>query len=278
MRLKLGFRVRSYRQRLRMSGAMTMYDAVVVSRLPRDGGAYAGYVDGSWATMESLPGMFPDTNILSVTTGLGAAQGIDVEPGNEGWNNECAAVPGWVQSRIEAGVHRPVIYIAGSSMQLVIDRMNAAGISRDKYRLWSAHWDGSHICGPASCRLPEADATQWACVNNLYDVSLLNPGFFDQPAPGPKPVPVPKPTPPPAPPLIEDDDMNQNTLIVEAKGPAAGGISPGALFAIINGQKLPLKTLTLATSWANALGQPLPGTPHAVAWLCSDLALVPSVA
>lgn len=254
---------------------MTMYDAVVVSRMPRNSNAYAFYVDGGWPTVEQS-GQFPDTNHLTVTTGLGPADGIDVEPGNAGWDDDCAPVPGWVQSRIDAGVYRPVIYAEGSAMQLIINRLSAAGISRDKYRLWSAHWEGAHICGPSTCRLPAADGTQWACVNNLYDVSLLGPGFFSRPVP-PKPVPPPKPKPVPAPPAPEEDDnMNQNTLIVEAKAPAAAGISPGDLYAIVNGRKMQLHTLTLAVSWANTLGQPLPGTPHAPQWLCSDIALIPN--
>lgn len=222
-----------------------MQDGVTVANLSPGYDAYVGYVDGYYVTYPAVQERFPGAHILTLTTGLGIADGVDVEPGNIAWNNGCAAVPGWIKSRIAAGVHRPVIYISSSYGQMIIDKLASAGIARNEFRLFTAHWIGNHLCGP-TCGNAVADATQWACVDNLYDVSTLADDFFGTvPAPVTPPKPKPKPVP------VLEDFMK---VVMGTGVPSAKNQSP--VFVLWGGTKRWLGNEALVADWLALAGQP----------------------
>lgn len=229
-------------------GLLTMYDGVTVSNLPAGGSAYVGYADGNWPNLVGVRARFPGLPILVLTTGLGIGDGVDVEPGNVAWNNGCAAVPGWVKDRIAAGVYRPVVYISSAYSQMIINLLAAAGLSRDQYRLFSAHWNSvNHVCHPGVCGLPAADGTQWkGNVNNAYDISLILPNFFSVPAP-PKPPPVVPPKPKP---VVQEDFMK---VVIGTGVPSATDKSP--VFVLWGGTKRWLSSQALVHDWLTLSGQ-----------------------
>lgn len=219
-----------------------MQDGVTVANLTPGYDAYLSYVDGYYVTWPFVQQRFPSAHHLTMTTGLGAADGIDVEPGNVGWANNCAAVPGWVRGRIAAGVYRPVIYISASYGQMIIDRLAAAGIARHEFRLFAAHWTDNHLCGPG-CGNAIADATQWACVDNIYDVSVLADDFF-----GPVPVPVVPPKPKPK--VVQEDFMK---IVIGTGVPSQK--DPNPVFVLWGGTKRWLSTQALVHDWLVLAGQ-----------------------
>lgn len=197
-----------------------MQDAVYTPSLSSRYPALAGYQDGAWPNAAYILSHFPNAHHLFYTTGLGPAEGIDVEPGNAGWNNGFASVPGWVKWRIASGVVRPVVYLPASYAPQMILLLAGNGLPRSSYRLFPAHWTGvPHIC--SSQDIPsgfawQADATQHS--GNIggvlygYDLSLCADNFF-----APTPAPVTKP-PAPAPVSTEEDTVE---YLVEAAGPSA---------------------------------------------------------
>lgn len=170
---------------------ITMFDSIDVSQLPSGSGyAYAGYVNGAWPTYSSVVAKFPGHHVLSIAVNAGAnADCLDIETGDA----TPADAAGWYLRQHARGVTRPCLYANASTMGLVIAALKVAGISRNSVRLWSAHYDGQHICGPSSCRMlsETVDGTQWTftALGRNLDQSTLAPDFF-----GAAPIP-PKPQP-----------------------------------------------------------------------------------
>ena len=162
---------------------ITMYDSIQVSQIPDDATAVAGYVSGNWPTYEALRAKFPHAHLLSIaTTAAHDADVLDVEMGDA----TPGQATGWIKRQLARGVHRSVIYANASTMPGVLQALTASGISRSSVRLWSAHYDGPHICGPASCRfpgVPACDGTQWtsSALGRDLDESLLLDDFFATP-------------------------------------------------------------------------------------------------
>ena len=180
--------------------AITMFDDVVVALMPRgDNYAYAGYVGGHFPTFAELPGRFPNHHLLSIAVSSSQdAECLDVEKGDA--TND--VVVAWYGRQIDRGVWRPVLYTSASNMKALEQVMFRAGVHRDEYRLWAAHYTGkAHFCSPRSCGfgLTEADGCQFTdrALGLSLDQSILAADFFDK-RPGP-PKPVPAPPPPPAP-------------------------------------------------------------------------------
>ena len=174
-----------------MITAITMFDDVNVSLLPKGAPAYAGYVDGRFQTFPVLQRMFPKAILLSIAVfPQDDAECLDVENGDA----TIADIFGWFKRQQARKAWRPVVYSSVVNMDHIAATMTANGFHRSSYRLWSAHYGaGPHICGPSSCGLcrEPCDGTQWtssARGENL-DQSLLLDSFF--PAP-PLPVPVPE--------------------------------------------------------------------------------------
>jgi hypothetical protein len=226
-----------------------MQDSADAWHLTSEYDAFVAYTDGYYPTLATVLSRFPNAHILSLTTGLGPADGIDVESGNVGWDGGlCRPVPGWVHERAASGVVRPVVYISASYSDYITRLLGANGIGRDEFRLFSAHWWGEapHICGSGGCPYPPADATQYQGNiggSNGYDLSLCSDDFFNITAP--KPV-VPAP---PAP--IEPSEEDTMEYLVEAKGPTVkaglrnkNGAVAGSVFIVDTAQKVKRQLLT----------------------------------
>ena len=168
-----------------MTGYLTMFDAVEVAQIPNGPVAVAGYVDGVWQTAAELADRFPNAHLLSIATSPAHdADCLDVESGDA----TPADVPGWYERQRGRGVERPCIYANASTMQAsIVPLVRSGAIARPLVRLWSAHWAGEHICGPASCGALsiDADGCQWTdrAWGRDLDESLLVADFFGTPKP-----------------------------------------------------------------------------------------------
>jgi hypothetical protein len=123
--------------------------------------AIGAYANGSYANFDAAKATFPHVHLLAIdVSGEGIGDAGDFESGDM----PCAQAGEWVKRRIAAGVARPVVYFAVSNWEAVMGSIAAAGVPRDRVRVWTAHYDGRpHRCSPA-CGFGvtgEADATQW---------------------------------------------------------------------------------------------------------------------
>lgn len=159
---------------------MVMYDSINISQIPADATAAAGYTSGNWPTFNALRERFPHAHLLSIAVNASAdADCLDVEMGDA----TPGQATGWIKRQLARKVHRPAIYANASTMPGVLQALTASGIARSSVRLWSAHYDGLHICGPASCRypgVPACDGTQWtkSALGRDLDESVLLDDFF----------------------------------------------------------------------------------------------------
>ena len=170
--------------------AITMFDDVSVSLIPRNAEAVAGYVNGKWATYPEVVRQFPHAHHLSIAVSASAdADCLDVEPGDA----TNAQAPAWVKrqrSRRKAGAKSvtrlPVLYTAASNGEALIAACTKAGLAYGvDYLWWSAHYNqalGEHICNPKCYPglRHTAHATQFTDhANNVsLDESVVTPGFF----------------------------------------------------------------------------------------------------
>jgi hypothetical protein len=162
-----------------------MFDSINLSQIPAEAVAAAGYANGSWATWPALQQRLPHAHLLSITVSAAAdADCLDVEKGDA----TPGQATGWLKRQAARKAYRPVIYANASTMPGLLSALAASGISRSSVRLWSAHYDGPHICGPATCRypgVPACDGTQWTpnALGRNLDESLLLDDFFATPEP-----------------------------------------------------------------------------------------------
>lgn len=162
-----------------------MYDSIYPANIPADAQVVAGYIGGKWPTYASgeLARRFPKAIRISIAVASRYdAECLDVEPGDA----TPALAPAWVKRQIARGIWKPIVYCSLSAVPAVLNAMRAAGIERDAWRLWTAHYTGhAHVCGPRNCRCIQADATQWTshALGRALDQSLLLPSFW-------KPQPV----------------------------------------------------------------------------------------
>ncbi len=174
---------------------LAMPDSTNPGNIPAGYPAVLGYCDGRWPTAPvQLPRLFPGARIVGLTVLAGQAlgpDGVDVEPGN------CNAVSAadWVRRKLDADPgSRPVVYAdlesPGYGMPWCIAALLKLGITRDRYRILTAHYTGeAHICSPQTCEAGgqpigfTADGTQWTdsypgLNGSLIDMSLLDDNFF----------------------------------------------------------------------------------------------------
>jgi hypothetical protein len=173
---------------MRQEDTMTtiMYDAESNSEFPPGAPAYAAYVDGHAGDQPNyahVTAAYPDARHLSIALSADDdADALDVENGAA----SPADVPGWIARQHVRGVVRPCVYASVSVMKAEILPL-VGGWLPASVRLWTAHYDGEHICGPKSCgQLPvDADGTQWTsgALGRQLDQSILNDDFFGAPAP-----------------------------------------------------------------------------------------------
>jgi hypothetical protein len=162
---------------------IVMGDAVNPAALPSGLGAYAGYDDGHWPDYLAIKGAHPFVPVVEITVWL-SNQGVclDIENGDA----VPAQGPGYVLARAQAGIWRPILYGSRSILPAIMGACSNAGIGRDRYRIWSAHYgQGQHICGPGTCGSSvQADGTQWI-DHGSWDESILPDWFFGAPPPSP---------------------------------------------------------------------------------------------
>lgn len=157
-----------------------MYDSVDVGQLPPNGDAYAGYVDGKWATFPHIVARFPHAKHVSIATSSRSdALILDVERGDA----SPIEVPAWITRQHKRGIYAPGFYASVSVTPEVIYHLTAAGIARNKYRVWTAHWNGvPHRCTPGcyASLNTEAGATQYQSSpdGHNYDVSICRREFL----------------------------------------------------------------------------------------------------
>lgn len=161
----------------------TMFDAVTIANIPKDAYAVAGYVNGRWPTYPQLVKDFPTAKHLSIAvTAEADADCLDVEPGDA----TAAQAPAWFRRQKARGVALPVFYTSLSNAKTLVGVLAAAGIKREQYRLWTAHYTfAAHLCG-VSCGygMPTyADATQYTdkALGRSLDASFLSTSFFALP-------------------------------------------------------------------------------------------------
>ena len=155
-----------------------MFDDVDVHLLPAGGNAYAGYLDGSYANFAQVKAGHPQAHLIGIAVRAGDdGDALDVEPGDAA----IPQAPGWVGRQHARGAARPIVYVSAGNAQQMINTLTGAGINRPTYRLWAAHYgSGPHICGPSTCRYPQADATQFTskALGESLDESLVADDFF----------------------------------------------------------------------------------------------------
>jgi peptidoglycan hydrolase-like protein with peptidoglycan-binding domain len=156
-------------------------DAINVASLQAGLGVYAGYAYGTYDNWAALVKRFGTTahlvSIAPVVEKSSWVMCLDIEPGNA----TPADAPEFMKLPDHGGALRPIFYCSAGDAQTVINTLDAAGYARDTYDLWLAHWLGrEHICAPAVCGYPQADATQWA--SNLdYDSDTWSASVFSGP-------------------------------------------------------------------------------------------------
>jgi hypothetical protein len=155
-----------------------MYDSVDVDQIPANAQAVAGYVGGLYPTYQSLLTKFPKAHHVSIAVNSGEdADFLDIENGDAVVGDASA----WFRRQIAKGKKLPGFYTSLSNVNALHAVLEGAGISREQYRIWSAHYTGTpHICSPSEGIDTTADGTQYydkALGKNL-DVSLVDADFF----------------------------------------------------------------------------------------------------
>lgn len=153
--------------------------------------AVAAYGNGRFANYAEAKAEFPHVPVLEIdVSGQGIGDAGDFEAGDMPYGEAGR----WAKGRMNAGVHRPVIYFSVSSWPAVKQSLEAEGIHPDEVRIWTAHYTGvphlcSSECGFGDKPTDHADATQWGSSGppdtlpgeyrgrNL-DVSETAPNFF----------------------------------------------------------------------------------------------------
>ena len=166
-----------------------MYDDITVSLIPANAPAVAGYVDGRWATWNTVYKKFPKAKKLSIAVfPTDYADCLDVEPGDA----TIAQAAAWVKRQNLTwatrphDASRPVLYTSASWGNALNDACAKAGLRLGvDYLWWSAHYNpalGEHFCSPKcypGLRYT-AHATQFTDHANgkSLDESVCLPGFF----------------------------------------------------------------------------------------------------
>lgn len=169
--------VRKLRHRIELLlSPRTLFDAVTVGNIPSDAKAVAGYVNGRYKTWPDILRLFPKAKRVSIAISADAdADVLDIETG-DATNDQAAA---WFRRKKS----NRGFYTSASNADALVATLKAAGIQRAEYVLWTAHYDGKHICGPHTCgevRSTEADGTQFTTHEETLDESVLKPSFWER--------------------------------------------------------------------------------------------------
>lgn len=158
--------------------------------------AIAGYVNGEFANWPAIVAKYGKAGVFLLSIDVQGnpavgAQCLDVEKGDVPPGNH-AAIVAWVKATRANGIkakdlrYYPKVYTSEANAESVTDALTAAGVARDTYMLWTAHYgEEAHICGPSSCGCKvQADATQYtdSADGVSLDASLCYGYFFAGPA------------------------------------------------------------------------------------------------
>jgi len=182
--------------------------AVEAGRITTNTYAIAGYVNGARANWPAIVAKYGRSGMYLLSIDVQAyppagAQCLDIESGDA----TIGQAAKWFKETQAAGKAArdlrwyPKLYVSAGNAASLIATMATAGIGREEYMLWTAHYGwpgGAHICGPDTCKYPQADATQYTSSYDgvSLDASLCYGYFFSGP---PSIAPV-TPAAPPAPP------------------------------------------------------------------------------
>lgn len=170
-----------------------MADAIIAGNVPPGMDAYLGYADGRWPDAQAIQARFPGLQVYALTVfgSPSVGNGVDCEWGDADPLQAAQAV----KAELARGVILPILYCPMSWAAQCVQACTDLAVSRTKYHLVTAHYQGptmqggktgEHICGPSTCGCAvQADGTQWYSGPN-FDLSLLEPGFLNAPPyPGP---------------------------------------------------------------------------------------------
>lgn len=176
--------VRSLRKRLKRVQELRAYpriqfDSVSVGNIPHDARGAAYYVNGSFANEAAVKAQAPNARYTSIAVNTSAiADCLDIEPGNA----TVADAPRWYRAFKRARPNaKPIFYCSASDADALVATLKAAGIGRDQYILWTAHYIGKHFCGEGCSYAKSAgrvDATQFTTNNETLDESVCRISFW----------------------------------------------------------------------------------------------------
>jgi len=161
-------------------------DSITAPDMPAGLDVYCGYVAPStFENMIAVLTAFPGKRYVAITpNNLSAGDCLDVEPGDA----DPSGCPGFVLANPRPPhTAKPMIYASAGDVQACLNTLSAAGVSRARHFIISAHWIGiEHVCAPAVCGYPQADATQYANAPG-YDSDVFAAYVFAPPVPAPLP-------------------------------------------------------------------------------------------
>lgn len=183
--------------------SLYMLDAIEQSRMATGlarvaTSALAGYAGGTWPTwLGFLNAYGADRPVMSIAINSSEiAHCLDIESGDA----TNASAVGWVKAAQARGQSFIVLYTSVSNASPLIATLAAAGISREEYWLWTAHYVPEHVCSH-SCYSGfngQADATQFSdTAPGPCDQTVMSEAFYNallvatglvKPAPTPTPV------------------------------------------------------------------------------------------
>lgn len=160
-----------------------MFDDTSVELIPRSARAVAGYVNGAYVTVPALRRRFPKARVVTIAvTSDVVADALDIELGDAA----NADAPHWYRRfkrERPQRRQRPIFYTSASNVAALAATLQAQGIARHQYVVWSAHYNGHrHICSRNACGYPKAEATQWtsSAHGRSLDESKLTLAFWNR--------------------------------------------------------------------------------------------------
>lgn len=160
------------------------FDDTDTTKLPTIADVFAGYVNGRYANFTTLRRTHPGAKYylsIDVNGSRPDADVLDIEAGDAKVTYAPVWFGNWHKQAAVPMVPKPIFYTSASDVSALNAVMARAGISRDRYYVWSAHYTGTeHICG-AGCGFPTADMTQWTdkALGRSLDESLIHDYVFE---------------------------------------------------------------------------------------------------
>ena len=148
-----------------------MYDSTDVVNIPNGAHAVACYRNGIYANEQQARQRFPHAFILPISVrGIIACDCYDIERGDYRTDQAVQLV----QYAHLHGIWRPCLYASESDWAAIHTDLANAGIHRDQYRAWQAHYDN---VAAVPIGYDAKQFTDRALGRNL-DESVCNTGFF----------------------------------------------------------------------------------------------------